>query len=89
MIEEAIEQFRKELREAVLTRKKEVEYRKLTDECFQMIVRIRITIKRTKELVFTVEEADGFICYHEDLTDGMFDNDIKELSKMYREIRIK
>ena len=89
MIEDTIEQFRNELREAVLNRKIEVKYRILNDDfyLFQMIVRLRINEKITKEkeLVFTVSESNNLICYHEDLTKGIFDDDITELSKMYRE----
>ena len=92
MIEQTIEQFRKELREAVLKQKIEVKYHRLTDSKtyqYEMRVTIRIDPKTTKEICFTVSDLHNFICYHEPLTDGMFDNDIKELSKMYREIRIK
>lgn len=87
MIEYTIERFRNELREAILTKKIEVKYRILNDDfyLFQMIVRLRINEKITKELVFTVSESQNLICYHEELTKGIFDNDITELSKMYRE----
>ena len=85
MITDTIEQFRKELREAVLTKKIEVKYKRLTDSKtyqYEMRVRIIINPKTTKEILFSVSDLHNFICYHEPLTDGIFDNDIKELTNI-------
>lgn len=87
MIEQVIEQFRKELREAILNKEVELEFKpQLDDEyIFKMtaIVRFGSNGKFNKEISFTI--AKTFVCYHEELTKGILDKDIPKLIEMYRE----
>lgn len=47
------------------------------------IIRFGSNGKYEKKIDFTI--ANKFVCYHEELTKGIFDNDIPELIEMYKE----
>lgn len=87
MIAETIEQFRKELRDAILNKEVELKFKPTLDDGYifslTAIVRFGSDGKYNKEISFTI--AKTFVCYHEELTEGIFDNDIPELIEMYRE----
>jgi len=87
MIEQTIEQFRKELREAILNKDVKLYFEPLIDDVYifsmTAIIRSGSYRKYEKEISFSI--ARTFIYYHEELTEGIFDNDIPELIKIYRE----
>ena len=87
MIAETIEQFRTELRDAILNKNIELAFEPLKDDVyiFNMTAIIRFGSYRKYEKVISFTIAKEFVSYHKKLTKGIFDNDIPELIKMYRE----